>query len=95
MGFIVRGVFLLELIATFFRMGWLYLIWPDRLCNNYLLGDQQRLGWYMVLIGATLLLWVAVKLLWGRMDTFAETRPLAADVPAHRRGRGTKFVSPG
>lgn len=90
MGFIVRGVFLLELIATFFRMGWLYLIWPDRLCNNYLLGDQQRLGRYMVLIGAMLLLWVAVKLLWGRMDTFAETWPLAPDATAPRRASGTK-----
>lgn len=89
MGFIVRGVFLLELIATFFRMGWLYLIWPDRLCNNYLLGDQQRLGRYMVLIGAMLLLWVAGKLLWGSMDTFARTRPVAADIAAQRPGCDT------
>ncbi|MGH8462239.1 MAG: hypothetical protein ACRESS_11590 [Stenotrophobium sp.] len=76
MSFIVRGVFLLELIATFFRMGWLYMIWPDRLCNNYLLGDQQRLGKYMVSIGVLLLLWIACKLLWGSMDTFAEAQPL-------------------
>ncbi|MGH8505796.1 MAG: hypothetical protein ACRETM_07515 [Stenotrophobium sp.] len=89
MSFIVRGVFLLELIATFFRMGWLYSIWPDRLCNNYLLGDQQRLGKYMVLIGVLLLLWTACKLLWGRMDAFAEAPPAplsrATDADINRR----------
>jgi len=72
MGFIVRGVFLLELIATFFRLGRLYLISPQRLCNLYLLDDQQRLGQYMLAIGAVMLLGVAGKLLWGRFDTLAQ-----------------------
>ena len=75
MSFIVRGVFLLECIATFFRLGWLYLIWPERLCNNYLLDDQQRLGQYMLLIGAALFLGLAGKLIWGRFDSLAEARP--------------------
>jgi hypothetical protein len=68
MSFVVRGVFLLESIATLFRMGWLYLIWPDRLCNNYLLDDQQRLGQYLVLIGIAACLAVGAKLLWGQFD---------------------------
>ena len=68
MGFVVRGVFLLELIATFFRLGWLYLASPIRLCNNYLLDDQQQLGEYMLVIGGLLLAGVVVKLLWGRFD---------------------------
>ncbi|TAM19581.1 MAG: hypothetical protein EPN46_10520 [Candidimonas sp.] len=68
MGFIVKGVFLLELTATFFRLGWLYLIWPGRLCNNYLLDDQQRLGQYMLWIGGALLLGITAKLIWGRFD---------------------------
>jgi hypothetical protein len=90
MGFIVRGVFLLELIATFFRLGWLYLIWPGRLCNSYLLGDQQRLGRYMVLIGAALFLWTAGMLLWGRLGEFAEPRPpaLPQGAGAHQLHRG-------
>ncbi|MGH8303982.1 MAG: hypothetical protein ACRETG_00045 [Steroidobacteraceae bacterium] len=71
MSFIVRGVFLLECIATLFRMGWLYLIWPDRLCNNYLLDDQQRLGQCLVLIGLAACVLVGVKLLWGHFDTLA------------------------
>ncbi|GAB2891952.1 hypothetical protein LSG25_09390 [Paralcaligenes sp. KSB-10] len=69
MGFIVRGVFLLELTASFFRLGWLYLIWPGRLCNNYLLDDQQRLGQYMLWIGGALLLGIAIKLIWGRFGS--------------------------
>lgn len=84
MSFIVRGVFLVEFIATFFRLGWLYLIWPERLCNNYLLDDQQRLGQYMLLIGATLLLGVAGKLLGGRFDTLTEAHADSAS-PAPAR----------
>ncbi|MGH8455359.1 MAG: hypothetical protein ACRETW_15240 [Stenotrophobium sp.] len=93
MSFIVRGVFMVEFIATFFRLGWLYLISPVRLCNNYLLGDQQRLGQYMLLIGTALLLWIAWKLVWGRFDSIMETCPTAAtasrDHDAHRLQRGT------
>jgi hypothetical protein len=80
MSFIVRGVFLLELIATLFRMGWLYLIWPDRLCNNYLLDDQQRLGQYLVLIGVAACVAVGVQLLWGRFDALPEERRAAAQL---------------
>lgn len=69
MGFVVRGVFLLELIASFFRLGWLYLVSPVRLCNNYLLSDQERLGSYMVAIGAALLIGIVCLLLWGRFDS--------------------------
>ncbi len=67
-GFVVRGVFLLELIATLFRLGWLYLVSPLRLCNNYLIDDQQRLGQILIAAGAMLFLWIACKLLWGRFD---------------------------
>jgi hypothetical protein len=69
MGFVVRGVFLAEFVATFFRLGWLYLISPIRLCNNYALSDQQRLGGYMLAVGAGVLAWLAGKLLWGRFES--------------------------
>jgi hypothetical protein len=84
MGFIVKGVFLVELIATFFRLGWLYLIWPERLCNTYLLEDQQRLGQYMLLIGAALFLGVAGKLLWGSFDSISGPREVPP-TPARAR----------
>jgi hypothetical protein len=86
MGFIVRGVFLLEVIATFFRLGWLYLISPVRLCSNYLLGDQQRLGEYMLAIGAAILAGVVGQLLWGRFDSLPREHG-NAQAP-HPRPRG-------
>src|SRR3546814_6332231 len=44
-GFVVRGLFVAEAIATCFRLGGLYLAAPVRLCTIYPIGDQQRLGW--------------------------------------------------
>lgn len=70
-GFVVRGVFLVEVMATAFRLGWLYMISPVRLCANYLLDDQQRLGQILLAIGAALLLVVAWKLVWGRISVDA------------------------
>ncbi|MGH8687108.1 MAG: hypothetical protein ACREVQ_05305 [Burkholderiales bacterium] len=67
-GFVVRGVFLLELVASCFRLGWLYLISPLRLCNNYALDDQRRLGEWLLVIGVALLAGIAFKLLWGNMS---------------------------
>src|SRR3546814_14933655 len=68
MVFFLRGVFLSEIVASCFRMGWLYLISPIRLCNNYLLDDQQRLGKYLVAIGVAIMLILAWKLMWGRIN---------------------------
>jgi hypothetical protein len=67
-GFVVRGVFLLELIATALRLGWLYLISPVRLCSNYLLGDQHLLGKLLLATGFAVLLFMACKLMWGHVD---------------------------
>ena len=68
-GFVVRGVVLLELIATAFRLGWLYLISPVRLCSNYLLGDQQQLGKFLLVVGFAVVLVLTWKLMWGHIDT--------------------------
>ena len=78
MGFVIRGVFLLELIATLFRLGWLYSVWPGRLCSNYLLEDQQQLGRDMLIVGATLCIWMGWKLIWGRFTSLPDhdTSPL-------------------
>lgn len=82
MGFVVRGVFLIELIATCFRMGWLYLVSPVRLCSNYLLNDQQRLGEYLLMIGAAIILLLAWKLMWGHINADDPNR----DDPSVRPG---------
>ena len=81
MGFVVRGMFLVEFVASFFRLGWLYLISPIRLCNNYALNDQQRLGGYMLAMGGGLLAWLAWKLLWGRFESFSSTDLRSAPMP--------------
>ena len=38
---VTRGVFKIALLSMPQRLGWLYLISPNRLCNHYLLSDQQ------------------------------------------------------
>lgn len=48
---IAQGVLKLEFWATFMRMGWLYLDLPERLCSNYLLGDQRILGQLLLVAG--------------------------------------------
>lgn len=73
-GFVVRGVVLLELTATAFRLGWLYLISPVRLCSNYLLNDQQQLGKLLLAVGFVIVLTLAWKLMWGHIDTGNEDR---------------------
>jgi hypothetical protein len=88
MGFVVRGVFLAEFVATFFRLGWLYLISPIRLCNNYALNDQQRLGGYMLAIGGGLLVWLAGKVLWGGFESSSNTDLAPVPVPQRRVSEG-------
>ncbi len=68
-GFVVRGVVLLEVTATAFRLGWLYLISPVRLCSNYLLDDQQRLGTCLLAVGLAIMLLLTWKLMWGHIDS--------------------------
>lgn len=65
---VLRGVFLAETIATCFRLGWLYQVSPQRLCSNYLLNDQQRLGYWLLVIGAALFVLLMGKLLAGRFE---------------------------
>lgn len=72
-GFVVRGVLLVEVVATMYRLGWLYMASPVRLCSNYLLGDQQLLGKIMLAIGVAISLLLAWKLVWGRIDVRGAT----------------------
>lgn len=71
-GFVVRGVFLLEVVATAFRLGWLYTVSPVRLCSNYLLGDQQQLGKIMLALGVAICVLLAWQLMWGHVAVHGE-----------------------
>lgn len=65
-GLVVRGVFLMEMVATVFRVGWLYLVAPQQLCVNYLVDDQQRLGTALLVLGVLATLVLACQLMWGQ-----------------------------
>ena len=69
---IARGVVKIELLSMLFRLGWLYLISPDRLCNNYLLNDQIHLGQGMLLVGAALSLTWLIPVFFGSNISSAE-----------------------
>ncbi len=51
---IARGLVKIEFLAMCFRLGWLYLISPDRLCNSYLIDDQILLGQGFLVVGIAL-----------------------------------------
>ncbi|BAW79687.1 transmembrane protein [Candidatus Nitrosoglobus terrae] len=62
---IAQGVLKLEFWATFMRLGWLYIVLPDRLCANYLLGDQRILGYILLILGSVWAVSWALKILFG------------------------------
>jgi len=52
--FIIRGFIKIELLGMLLRLGWVYVISPVRLCNNYSLNEQYIAGQAMI--------WLAVAL---------------------------------
>lgn len=62
---IVRGVFLLEAWAMLGRLGYIYKVSPDRLCNNYLLGEQQQLGSILIFLAVFIAFVWACKIVFG------------------------------
>lgn len=60
--FITRAVVKIEFLTMLFRLGWIYLISPDRLCNNYLLGEQVLLGKTFLAIALMLIVVFCVPL---------------------------------
>ncbi len=77
---IARGVVKVEFLVMLFRLGWLYLISPERLCNNYLLSDQVWLGRGFLVAGVALSIIWLVPLFFG---TLAAT-PALQSTPAKR-----------
>ena len=62
---ILRAVIHLEVIATLLRFGWGYLASEQRLCLVYLIGDQQRTGIALLMLGAIYALVVVWRPLFG------------------------------
>ena len=63
-GLVVQGFFLGNVLPMTAVVGQLYIDSPTRVCNAYLLGDQDRLGQWLVTIAAALAVLWLVQALW-------------------------------
>lgn len=68
-GPVVRALVHVEALASLWRLGWLYVDSPARLCTQYGLDDQYRLGLWMLGLGGAYALWLIVKALGGSAPT--------------------------
>lgn len=59
LGTIARAVIKIEFLTMLFRLGWIYTISPERLCNNYLINEQALLGEALIATG------IALSIIWG------------------------------
>lgn len=80
---IVRAVIHLEVVATFLRFGWGYLATEQRLCLVYLIGDQQRTGRALLLIGVIYAIVVTWRPLFGGLRK--KVRGDSRSAVGHRR----------
>ena len=78
---IARGVVKIEFLAMLFRLGWLYLISPDRFCNNYLLTDQVWLGRGMIVVAISLSITWMIPVFFGEFSTESERAHKAHATP--------------
>jgi hypothetical protein len=77
---VAQGVLHLEALATLWRLGWLYLDSPSRLCLRYGLEDQHNLGRGLMVAGVIYALWLAYLALRGQVKPMAAAhvhKPLA------------------
>lgn len=60
LGAIGRGFVVTNFISMVAVIGWLYIVAPVRVCNNYLVNQQTAAGWLLVAIAGLLFLaWAA------------------------------------
>jgi len=63
---IAKGFIWANLISMLVVLGWLYLAAPARLCSYYLLGEQQVLGWALLMLAAAVAVCRASEAFIGR-----------------------------
>lgn len=84
---LVKGVFLLELWAMLGRFGYLFKVSPDRLCTNYLLGEQQLVGHILLMLSITIgTLWVIHVLFGNNKDLLQGAEHLKVRPPQEIKG---------
>jgi uncharacterized membrane protein YkgB len=60
-----RGFVWANLISMLAVLGWLYIVAPVRVCNNYLMNQQENTGWLMVKLALILFLYWLGTLFFG------------------------------
>jgi hypothetical protein len=76
LGVIGRGFVWTNAISMLLVLGWLYINAPVRVCNNYLVDQQEDAGWAMVRLAALLFAcWL------GSLFVGGKAVPTEADVP--------------
>jgi hypothetical protein len=60
-----RGFVWTNFFSMLAVLGWLYIVAPVRVCNSYLVNDQENAGWYMVIASVLLFFWWLGTLLVG------------------------------
>ena len=76
-GFVVQSFFLGNMLLMGAAVGQLYANSPLRLCNAYLLGDQQRLGnWLTGISTAVAVIWV-IQVMWWIARRESDARAMA------------------
>ena len=63
---ILRAVLHLEAIATLLRLGWLYLLAPQRYCVSYGLDEQQLLAYVLLGYGTAYAAWLGARVMLGQ-----------------------------
>lgn len=77
-----RGIVWSYLVAMLFVLAWLYLAAPVRVCNNYLVNDQQVLGWYLFSAAIAAVLYLGWRVLFGGHRLVAH-EPRSNSLPVH------------
>jgi hypothetical protein len=95
-GLVVQGFFLGNLLPMMAVVGQLYIDSPLRLCNAYLLDDQERLGrWLIALAALAALAWLA-QVAWWLVRREAQGQALTqSEAPARENstdGNGSRFI---
>jgi len=63
---VARGAIHANVISMLIVMGWLYLQSPSRLCNNYLINDQQLFGQILIVLAAGLAAYWTLRAFTGK-----------------------------
>jgi len=68
---LLRGVLMANALSMLGVLAWLYTAAPVRICNSYLVGDQQRLGEAFIYVGVALAVVWCGRLFMGPSDPTA------------------------